>query len=122
MHALLLDRHFRRLSRVVDIDHAQWTRSVTLTGLGRTIQVLAGIQQTRCPSSYGMRWRNHDARLNGRSLRKLPVTVRSSYSGRRCSRHLAMMAAMTVEHRFYGELAEWWPLLSPYTEYAEEAA
>jgi len=33
-----------------------------------------------------------------------------------------MMAAMTVEHRFYGELAEWWPLLSPYTEYAEEAA
>jgi SAM-dependent methyltransferase len=25
-------------------------------------------------------------------------------------------------HRFYGELAEWWPLISPPEEYAEEAA
>jgi SAM-dependent methyltransferase len=32
-----------------------------------------------------------------------------------------MMAAMTEGHRFYGELAEWWPLLSPAEEYAEEA-
>ena len=26
------------------------------------------------------------------------------------------------QHRFYGELAEWWPLISPPEEYAEEAA
>src|SRR4249919_218757 len=26
------------------------------------------------------------------------------------------------EHRFYGELAAWWPLISPAEEYAEEAA
>lgn len=25
-------------------------------------------------------------------------------------------------HRFYGELAEWWPLISPFEEYEEEAA
>lgn len=25
------------------------------------------------------------------------------------------------EHRFYGELAVWWPLISPPEEYAEEA-
>ncbi|NEE04372.1 class I SAM-dependent methyltransferase [Phytoactinopolyspora halotolerans] len=29
---------------------------------------------------------------------------------------------MTSEHRLYGELADWWPLLSPPDEYAEEAA
>ena len=29
---------------------------------------------------------------------------------------------MTAEHRFYGELAAWWPLISPAQEYAEEAA
>ncbi len=27
-----------------------------------------------------------------------------------------------AEHRFYGELAEWWPLISPPEEYTEEAA
>ena len=27
-----------------------------------------------------------------------------------------------AEHRFYGELAPWWPLISPPEEYAEEAA
>ena len=27
-----------------------------------------------------------------------------------------------VRHRFYGELAQWWPLISPPEEYAEEAA
>ena len=27
-----------------------------------------------------------------------------------------------VEHRFYGELADWWPLISQPEEYAEEAA
>jgi SAM-dependent methyltransferase len=27
-----------------------------------------------------------------------------------------------AEHRFYGELAAWWPLISPPQEYAEEAA
>ena len=27
-----------------------------------------------------------------------------------------------IEHRFYGELAEWWPLISPLKEYAEEGA
>jgi len=27
-----------------------------------------------------------------------------------------------TEHRFYGDLAPWWPLLSPVDEYAEEAA
>jgi hypothetical protein len=35
------------------------------------------------------------------------------------------MVSMTdgpPEHRFYGELAEWWPLISPPEEYAEEAA
>ena len=26
-----------------------------------------------------------------------------------------------IEHRFYGELARWWPLISPPEEYAEEA-
>lgn len=26
-----------------------------------------------------------------------------------------------IEHRFYGELADWWPLISPPEEYAEEA-
>ena len=26
------------------------------------------------------------------------------------------------EHRFYGDLARWWPLISPPSEYAEEAA
>ncbi len=32
------------------------------------------------------------------------------------------MTATPVEHRFYGELADWWPLISPPAEYAEEAA
>jgi SAM-dependent methyltransferase len=35
------------------------------------------------------------------------------------------MAGMTdapVSHRFYGDLARWWPLISPPEEYAEEAA
>jgi hypothetical protein len=27
-----------------------------------------------------------------------------------------------TEHRFYGDLAVWWPLISPPEEYAEEAA
>jgi SAM-dependent methyltransferase len=27
-----------------------------------------------------------------------------------------------ADHRFYGELAQWWPLISPPEEYAEEAA
>ena len=27
-----------------------------------------------------------------------------------------------TEHRFYGELARWWPLISPVEDYAEEAA
>jgi SAM-dependent methyltransferase len=31
-------------------------------------------------------------------------------------------ADVTVEHRFYGDLAPWWPLISPPAEYAEEAA
>ena len=29
---------------------------------------------------------------------------------------------MPADHRFYGELAAWWPLVSPPEEYAEEAA
>lgn len=29
---------------------------------------------------------------------------------------------MTEEYRFYGDLAEWWPLISPPGEYADEAA
>lgn len=29
---------------------------------------------------------------------------------------------MTVQHRFYGDLAPWWPLISAPEEYAEEAA
>lgn len=29
---------------------------------------------------------------------------------------------MPGDHRFYGELAAWWPLISPPQEYAEEAA
>lgn len=32
------------------------------------------------------------------------------------------MTASPVENRFYGELADWWPLISPPEEYAEEAA
>lgn len=32
------------------------------------------------------------------------------------------MVDAPVEHRFYGELAAWWPLISPVGEYAEEAA
>lgn len=31
------------------------------------------------------------------------------------------MTGTPVEHRFYGELADWWPLISPPEEYAEEA-
>ncbi len=33
-----------------------------------------------------------------------------------------MMAGMTGEYRLYQELADWWPLISPPEEYAEEAA
>ncbi|MGH9024061.1 MAG: hypothetical protein ACRDV9_13350 [Acidimicrobiia bacterium] len=29
---------------------------------------------------------------------------------------------MTTTYRFYGDLAIWWPLISPPREYAEEAA
>ncbi len=32
------------------------------------------------------------------------------------------MTDVPAEHRFYGELAVWWPLISPPEEYAEEAA
>lgn len=32
------------------------------------------------------------------------------------------MTGMPTEHRFYGDLAVWWPLISPPEEYAEEAA
>ena len=31
------------------------------------------------------------------------------------------MAEPPTEHRFYGDLAAWWPLISPAEEYAEEA-
>jgi SAM-dependent methyltransferase len=31
------------------------------------------------------------------------------------------MTTSAVEHRFYGDLAPWWPLISPPEEYAEEA-
>lgn len=31
------------------------------------------------------------------------------------------MSTSPVEHRFYGELAEWWPLISPPEEYADES-
>src|SRR6476646_5753136 len=32
------------------------------------------------------------------------------------------MADDAIRHRFYGDLARWWPLISPPEEYAEEAA
>ena len=32
------------------------------------------------------------------------------------------MTGSPVEHRFYGELADWWPLISPPAEYGDEAA
>ena len=32
------------------------------------------------------------------------------------------MGDAPIHHRFYGELAEWWPLISPPEDYAEEAA
>lgn len=32
------------------------------------------------------------------------------------------MSELPVTHRFYGDLAGWWPLISPPEEYAEEAA
>ena len=32
------------------------------------------------------------------------------------------MTGSPVEHRFYGELADWWPLISPPQEYGDEAA
>jgi SAM-dependent methyltransferase len=35
---------------------------------------------------------------------------------------MVSMPDVPTEHRFYGELAEWWPLISPPEEYAEEAA
>ena len=40
-------------------------------------------------------------------------------AGRAVSR--GSMTASPVEHRFYGDLAPWWPLISPPEEYAEEA-
>jgi SAM-dependent methyltransferase len=35
---------------------------------------------------------------------------------------MASMMDAPAEHRFYGELAVWWPLISPADEYTEEAA
>jgi len=35
---------------------------------------------------------------------------------------MAGMTDVPTEHRFYGELAVWWPLVSPPEEYTEEAA
>jgi SAM-dependent methyltransferase len=35
---------------------------------------------------------------------------------------MVSMMDVPVEHRFYGDLAEWWPLISPPGEYTEEAA
>lgn len=35
---------------------------------------------------------------------------------------MVSMADVPTEHRFYGDLAVWWPLISPPEEYAEEAA
>lgn len=32
------------------------------------------------------------------------------------------MTDAPAHHRFYGELASWWPLISPYADYEEEAA
>jgi SAM-dependent methyltransferase len=34
---------------------------------------------------------------------------------------LVSMTNVPTEHRFYGDLAAWWPLISPVEEYAEEA-
>lgn len=35
---------------------------------------------------------------------------------------MCVMDDAAISHRFYGELAVWWPLISPPDEYAEEAA
>jgi len=35
---------------------------------------------------------------------------------------MVSMTDVPTEHRFYGDLAAWWPLISPAEEYAEEAA
>jgi SAM-dependent methyltransferase len=35
---------------------------------------------------------------------------------------MVSMMKVPTEHRFYGDLAAWWPLISPSEEYAEEAA
>jgi trans-aconitate methyltransferase len=32
------------------------------------------------------------------------------------------LSGQPIEHRFYGDLASWWPLISPAEEYTEEAA
>ncbi len=35
---------------------------------------------------------------------------------------MVTMPDVPTEYRFYGDLAAWWPLVSPPQEYAEEAA
>jgi SAM-dependent methyltransferase len=35
---------------------------------------------------------------------------------------MGSVATVPAEHRFYGDLAVWWPLISPAEEYADEAA
>ena len=43
-------------------------------------------------------------------------------SGKRPTRLTRTMIATHCQHRFYGDLAPWWPLISAPEEYAEEAA
>jgi SAM-dependent methyltransferase len=59
----------------------------------------------------------------GRRVKKTFTGKRSKcYSGVPCCRDLNLNNKAAMTERLYNELAEWWPLLSPPEEYAEEAA
>jgi hypothetical protein len=56
-----------------------------------------------------------------------PGNFSSDWTWRQCRRRpkrpkTESMNDVSTEHRFYGDLAVWWPLISPPEEYAQEAA
>src|SRR5436309_11961753 len=64
-------------------------------------------------------------RLSTSAIRTAPASSSSATLSARCTAKPwcdALRGGVRLSHRFYSDLAHWWPLVSPPAEYREEAA